>query len=156
MKRLINNYEPGSRTGLTLIEVVAGLALMGTLLVTVLLGASSHLRQLRAAQQKTIAIESLDRLLSLWSSDGFSEGSLPECALLAKVHLIGSNLSEASDGDSDVIGVRLQAGPLAESTGFRLEVVRLEAWASHDQLDGVPLTWVEVLRVPSAIAIRSQ
>lgn len=156
MKRSISSCERGSRTGLTLIEVVAGLALMGTLLVAVLLGASSHLRQLRTARQKTSAIESLDRLLPFWSRDGFSQESLPECALLAKVHLFALDMSVASAEDPDAIGVRVQSRPLAESTGFRLEVVRLEAWASHDQLDGTPLTWVEVLRVPSASAIRSQ
>lgn len=55
------------RSGLTLIEVVAALVLMGSLLVSSLLAFSAHRRQLRVADkqlQATMVAESLVRELS--------------------------------------------------------------------------------------------
>lgn len=52
-----------SRRGLTLIEVVAGLALMGTLLVAMLSAKSRFSRQHHYAQRVLIAVDALDRLL---------------------------------------------------------------------------------------------
>lgn len=76
----INCYA--RRPGLTLIEVVAGLALMGTLLTTLLLAHSAHARQVRAAQDKLAAVDALDGLLTRWEVAGTSaprrdEGELP-------------------------------------------------------------------------------
>ena len=44
------------RRGLTLIEVVAGLALMGTLLASLLVASSAHLRQIHTAQRGLAAL----------------------------------------------------------------------------------------------------
>lgn len=59
------------RSGITLIEVVVGLALMASLLASALLAGSSHLRQMRAAADKRQATELLDRFLSQWSLHDF-------------------------------------------------------------------------------------
>ena len=52
------------RDGFSLIEVVASLMLVGTLLVTVLTAHRQNARQTRTAQQRLAAIEVLERLLA--------------------------------------------------------------------------------------------
>lgn len=51
------------RHGLTLVEVVVGLTLMATLLVSALVAYSGHRRQLRRSEQKRVAVSVADRLL---------------------------------------------------------------------------------------------
>lgn len=54
----------------TLVEVIAGIALLGTLLAGLMLGFSAHVRQYQAARLRIQAIEKLDRQLALWYADG--------------------------------------------------------------------------------------
>ena len=56
--------------GLTLIEVVAGLALLASLAVGVLLAISSYRRQMQHAQDRLLAADLADRLLAGWYSSG--------------------------------------------------------------------------------------
>ena len=55
--------------GTTLVEVVAGLALLASLLVAVLLARSRYVRQATAADQRLRAVEVADQLLSAWHRD---------------------------------------------------------------------------------------
>ena len=64
------NFPPA----FTLVEVIAGIALLGTLLAGLMLGFSAHVRQYHAARLRIQAIEKLDRQLELWYADG---GGLP-------------------------------------------------------------------------------
>ena len=59
------------RLGITLIEVVAGLALLGTLLTMMLVAAGKLERQLRVSESKLNAVAQLDRLISGFFSNGF-------------------------------------------------------------------------------------
>lgn len=58
---------------MTLVEVVAGLALMATLLVSILIAFGTHVGQVRAAENRMRAIAYADGLLSHW----LISGSLP-------------------------------------------------------------------------------
>lgn len=58
----------------TLVEVIAGIALLGTLLAGLMLSFSAHVRQYQAARLRIQAIEKLDRQLELWYAD---DGTLP-------------------------------------------------------------------------------
>jgi hypothetical protein len=67
---------------MTLIEVVAGLALMATLLVALLQAKVGHARQANIADRKMAAVGAADRLLTYWWShpEGFpaeSAGKVP-------------------------------------------------------------------------------
>lgn len=64
------NFSPA----FTLVEVIAGIALLGTLLAGLMLGFSAHVRQYRAAALRIQSIEKLDRQLELWYAAG---GTLP-------------------------------------------------------------------------------
>ena len=54
----------------TLVEVIAGIALLGTLLAGLMLGFSAHVRQYKAARQRIQATEMLDRQLEQWYAEG--------------------------------------------------------------------------------------
>jgi len=57
------------RTGLTLVEVVAALALLGTLAAGVLTARAAHVRQDRRAAETLLATEAADRLLTDWTAE---------------------------------------------------------------------------------------
>ena len=56
----------GERNGLTLIEVVAGLALLSMLMVTAMVGFSRHKQQIEFSQDQLAAAELADQLLADW------------------------------------------------------------------------------------------
>jgi type II secretory pathway pseudopilin PulG len=58
-----------SRAGLTLVEVVAGLALLSTLLVAVLTTKARVTRQWANAHRRLEAVSAADRLLATWWQD---------------------------------------------------------------------------------------
>ncbi len=56
------------RAGLTLIEVVAALVILGTILVGIVLSRSRHLRQIALTERKMQAVRAADGLLTGWWS----------------------------------------------------------------------------------------
>ena len=58
--------RPARRRGLTLVEVVVSIALIGTLLSGVVMAMARHRHQLALADQKIEAIEAADDLLKQW------------------------------------------------------------------------------------------
>jgi prepilin-type N-terminal cleavage/methylation domain-containing protein len=57
------------RAGLTLIEVVAAIVILGTILVGVVLARSRHARQIHLAERKALAVRAADALLTAWWTD---------------------------------------------------------------------------------------
>jgi len=116
------------RCGLTLVEVVGGTALLGTLLVSVLI-AAGRLQVQRAASQRHLAACSIaDRLLADWWPDR------------AKLPRSGGGTIEAEGGAYNW-RTRVVANDAAEQLGG--EVVRLEIFGQDE--DVVPLVGVEVM-----------
>ncbi|MCA9215913.1 MAG: type II secretion system protein [Planctomycetales bacterium] len=58
-----------NRSGLTLIEVIASIGLLATLLVATMTAYSRHVRQIESSRFRINAAESADVLLSKWFSD---------------------------------------------------------------------------------------
>lgn len=58
--------RPLRRRGMTLVEVVAGIALLSTLLVMILMAHRNHSAQIRKAKDRMKAIRVADELLSVW------------------------------------------------------------------------------------------
>jgi type II secretory pathway pseudopilin PulG len=78
MQRLCShNFDEARnrRSGLSLLEVIAGIALLSTLLVSCMLAWSLHRRQIRVAELQIEAAELADQQLTLWYAD---KGRLPE------------------------------------------------------------------------------
>ena len=59
----------GRNEGLTLIEVSASLALLGTLLTSLIIAHGKHQRQLRLAEKRLIALDAADHLLRSWQAN---------------------------------------------------------------------------------------
>ena len=65
------------QAGLTLIEVVAAIAILGSILVGVVMAKVSHTRQLALSQRQMAAVQAADALISSWwlSADGVPIGA---------------------------------------------------------------------------------
>lgn len=77
-----NSCKCLARSGLTLLEVLAGLALLATLLAGVLTAYGNHVRQVRRTQLRLKAADAADRMLTDWFQrpGGFPEegcGTVP-------------------------------------------------------------------------------
>lgn len=68
----VKSTASSRHSGLTLIEVVVGLALLSTLLVSLLMAQRRHWRQIQAARQKLAACKAADELLTGWYSGSAS------------------------------------------------------------------------------------
>jgi len=123
-----------SQAGLTLVEVVAGLALLATLLVAILVAYRAHAAQIRATRQRLRGIEAAERLLTEWSS----AGQLPAVGEQGRV-----------DGEADLIWrfVPSKSPPLKQ---LGAQIVRLEIARSTSKAPGDVLTSVELLVPGSA------
>lgn len=75
MKRRCNPFSPARRRGATLIEVLAGLVLLGTILSSALVARGRFLRQWHDADQKLAAIEPSEQLITQWLN--LSPGTAP-------------------------------------------------------------------------------
>jgi type II secretory pathway pseudopilin PulG len=115
---------------MSLIEVVVGIALMGTLASSVIMAGSAHLRQLNAAQQKRRAAEALESFLTHWSRHDFVLEQASLAAAEAGVILHGQAISQAVvDSSKDAGGalVTLALEPGVEIPELRGRVLTIVA-----------------------------
>jgi type II secretory pathway pseudopilin PulG len=63
-------YSRFRREAFTLVEVIASLLLLSTLLVATLVAHGRHARQIRAAKEQLAAVAAAEELLSEWNSSG--------------------------------------------------------------------------------------
>lgn len=117
------------RPGLTLLEVVAGLTLLASLLVGTMLAYGSHIRQVKAAQRRLEAIDIAEQMLVKWYES--EEGVPPR--------------------EEDVIvgtdGWRWRTTPLlsTEPHPFRVRTIRFEIFDPSEGVEPVPLVYVDLL-----------
>jgi type II secretory pathway pseudopilin PulG len=69
-------WSNGKRDGLTLIEVIAGVVLAGTLLVAIINASSMHKRQLKLIDRKVVAAAAIDDFLNQWSRHQFAQADV--------------------------------------------------------------------------------
>ena len=118
---------------LTLLEVVAALALLSTLLVTVLTAQNRLAHQTRRAELRLQAIDAAEQLLATWSATSpmvipDATGQLPtEPILHWKVTL------------------RTQQEPQLLSSGVQVACLRVSDQLDMDDTDSPPLVTVEFL-----------
>jgi|GEM_PF-2739955 len=117
------------RRGMTLIEVVAGLALLGTMLVAIFVIHARLIRQTALAHRKAAAVQATDALLTKWSVDW---STLP----------IGTEepLDDHPQMSWSVIEV---ANPEVEALGAK--AVELRVTDSQADTDGSPLVTVQLV-----------
>ena len=120
----------GDRRGLTLVEVVAGLALLASLGVAMLSILTAHRQQARQAADRLQAADLADQLLAGWYSSG---GGVPRNA--AGVFSRGECQWTTRAIDQRMVD------------GYAIEIVRLQVAARARP--GVPLVTINLLsRVP--------
>ncbi len=123
------------RRGFTLIEVLAGLVLLGTLLAAATLAKSRFTRQLADADRRIEAVDAADQLLTGWWSD---PQSLPRS---------GSGTAPGADG----LIWQTRTATYAAHPAFEVAVTRLEIYDQRAQVGDAPIVAVDVL-VPEAPA----
>jgi type II secretory pathway pseudopilin PulG len=84
-----------ARRGVTLIEALAGLVILGTLLVSITIARGRFIRQRALAEQKLAATAAVDQLVSRWMAGGTSaiptnaQGTLDDLpALTWRTHIL--------------------------------------------------------------------
>ncbi len=133
--------------GITLVEVIAGLALMGTLLTVVVVSSSQHLRQLKAAERKRESVRLLDDFLASWSVNNFSRDGIDEAVRRSGLPATGSYGTHAVEHKSGQVGTSFQVALRTFSapdfdTG---SVVRLTVSVPNEWHGRIPTAWAEVL-----------
>lgn len=113
--------------GLTLIEVVAGLALLGGLLIASVTALSAHTEQLRTADRKRFAVKAADRLLANWFENGSSlpysdEGRLDGAHLQWRTREIGGTDAPWMDA----VTIRLEILDTSDSARGQTPIVSVD------------------------------
>jgi type II secretory pathway pseudopilin PulG len=86
MKRLFKTSSPArARRGVTLIEAIAGLVVLGTLLVSITIARGRFIRQRALAEQKIAAASAVDALVSRWMAGNASAIPAPAAGPLENV-----------------------------------------------------------------------
>lgn len=112
MRKSMSCLRCSRRSGATLIEVVAGLALMGALLVSMLLARIRYVRQFAESQQRIAAVAAADRMLAAWWSD------------LAKF----PRMSSGRVSGSDLLNWRTMVVRNRDAENLHAQIVRLEIY----------------------------
>ncbi len=128
MNRKSITSSAGRHRGVTLTEVVAGLALLGSLLVTLLIARLSLTRQRIESEERIAATHACDQLLSAWFTAG---KPIPRPA-------------SGHTGPDGRFSWRTRATRTEHFESVALQVVRLEL-ADATRRDRKPLAVVEVL-----------
>ncbi|MCD0462269.1 hypothetical protein [Roseiconus lacunae] len=133
--------------GLTLVEVVAAMALSGALLSLVIIGASKNASQLKSAYEKREATQLLDSFLAAWVTHDFALSALGDVSEQNAVPVMCSGQYEgaylADDIESATYVVAVES---TESRTFEdIVTIRVAVYKA-----GVPnqrriLSWAEVL-----------
>jgi len=69
-RKLKSSWAGCCRRAFTLVEVIASLMLLGTLLVAILVAHRRHVQQIRSAEARLVAVQAADGLLAKWSAEG--------------------------------------------------------------------------------------
>lgn len=149
-------YPLGKRLGLTLVEVVVGLAIAGTLLSAVIITSTHHAKQMRLADQKRSAAELADRFLSRWSHYGFRDQdqkraieevrSLLDPSISREFLLRAEQVGQDIQLEGGLQSNSIQAVQQASDFPRRLEAIRVSVF---DAL-GHRVTYVDIARMGDA------
>jgi len=118
------------RSGLTLIEVVAGLALMATVLVGILEAGGRHVRQIKRARRQLAAATEADRLLT---------------GMIGNFEQLPDNNAGTECGDGLMWRTRLMENREARET-MNIAIVRLEIFDPRQTKDQTPLVAIDVVK----------
>jgi Tfp pilus assembly protein PilV len=125
------------RRGATLIEVLAGLVILGTLLVSVTMARGRFLRQWAEADHRIVAAHETDQLIETWLTE--SSRNVPV-----------SSQGATDDSDHHPWQTRVMPSPAAASVGAI--VVRLQVFERSSE--ETPLSSVDFLLQDPRVSLR--
>lgn len=144
------------RAAMTLIEVIAALSLMATLLTVVIVANSRHVRQLKLAERKRVGVEKLDQFLATWSFEDFRPSgvarAVDRCGMPASGYFgkVTGSKSRADDRSPYAVNVRkMGPGELGDSVRVRLTVSHQSDRDASGDGTSVDVAWAEIL-VPNS------
>lgn len=106
MNRKSETFSPNlARRGLTLVEVLAALVILGTLLTGIVVAKSRHMRQIAQTRERLAAVRLADQLISRWWS---TPDEMP------------INQRGATEDPAWVWETRLESNPAVEAMGGRV------------------------------------
>jgi hypothetical protein len=121
------------RSGLTLIEVTAGIMLLSTLLVASIVAFHAHAQQIQRASLAAAAVKAADDLLSRWFNLAINVPSQGQ-GVIAGDHPLEWRTSIVGSGQNDVL---------------TWQIVRLQITDTESSPDATPLVEVDVV-IPGA------
>ena len=128
----MTNPAPGRprgprRRGVTLVEVLAGLALLGTLVAGLLVADAAQGRQARRAEDRLAAVAALDELLEGWDAGGPALPPAPSGPLGTGGRLAWSarRVRRAGADRLGCVVVRVEARPAGAADARPLAAVEL-------------------------------
>ena len=130
--------------GIALVEVIAGLTLMGTLLTVILISGSQHLKQLKAAERKRESVRMLDDFIATWSISNFSPDGIPAAVKRSRMPATGTYGRyplESQSGDRYQVDLSV----IGNAAFPNSSIVRLEVSANLPARGYVKTAWAEVI-----------
>ena len=136
-----------TKSGITLVEVIAGLSLMGTLLTVILVSSSQHLRQLTAAEKKRASVRMLDNFLASWSVSDFDVARIPDAVRRSGLAVVGQFGAHGVEGDQshEFPNYQVELRRMRRSEFNGGSVVRLTVTSTNTTGERHPTAWAEVM-----------
>jgi type II secretory pathway pseudopilin PulG len=151
-KRSTNCCTWCNPNGLTLVEVVAGMALMATLLVGILMAYGNHVHQIKRAQRKLEAIALADQLMEGW----FSKTN-PAVPITSGGGSIGNKKkSEKVNKGNSLVWRTYEIENRRVSDSLNLKIIRLEVQDSEAKKENDVLAAVEVVVSVASPTVKSK
>jgi hypothetical protein len=122
------------RCGITLVEVICGLGLAGTLLVSLILAHAAHARQIRQAHSKLDAVRALEDLRQRWT--------------ISEVTFEPGEWRTVPGHPAFLYGIT-ERPPQAGAVALGCRIHRLEIFAADAPRSARPLASVDLLLVDS-------
>lgn len=135
----LKNLPPDSCRGraFTLVEVLAGLALLGSLLATSMLVKARNTRQMALSNRRLVAVEATEKLLQSW----WTKKTLP---------LAGSGVLPGQADLTWRTTTRIQ--PQSAKNPFKMKITRLDIFDQRVLGEDEPIVWLELLSSAEASA----
>jgi len=133
-KTYTNCFLRSRRSGLTLIEVVAAIAILGTILVGVVLARSRHSRQLAQSRQQARAVRVADEQIAEWWS--------------GPMGIPVDRRGVSTEDDSYEWETRIVRNPAVEKLGARIVRVSIyerDSESEQPRVRGEPVVFVDLV-----------
>lgn len=144
-QRRIHRYHSGSRTALTLLEVVVASFLVGTFLSLVIAAAGSYQKLQRLNSHKQRELSRIQAFLSDWSQVDFSDARLAVVAVRHQMRIVSKESEKVLLAPNE-LGLVVSTGRELLPGVLDAEIVSIDFWRGDPLLSPWKVTSVEIFR----------